>query len=86
MWRGGGCRETTRVVFLFVTARGIDTRIHVVSIGLIALALALVVGTIWELLSGAPEIAAVALAWCYLALAFRAAFLRRRASGHIVAA
>jgi hypothetical protein len=66
-------------VFLFVTDKRTDTRSHIVSIGLIALAGTLVAGGVWELLSGAPEIAAVVLSWCYLTLAFRAAFLRRRA-------
>lgn len=39
-------------VFLFVTDQGIDTRSHMVSIGLIAFAGALVVGTVWKALPG----------------------------------
>jgi hypothetical protein len=72
--------------FLFVTDQRTDTKSHIVSVGLIALAGTLVAGAVWEMFSGAPEIAAVVLSWCYLTLAFRAAFLGRRVLGRTVAA
>jgi len=71
---------------LFVTDRSTNAKARIVSLGLVALAVTLGVGVVWELFSGAPEMSAVVLSWCYLTLAFRAAFVNRRTVGERVAA
>jgi len=79
-------RDYPGSVSLFVAAQATGIRTRIVSTCLIALAGMLAAGVILEVMGGAPEIAAVVASWCYLALAFRAAFLRGHAFGKTVAA
>ena len=60
--------------------------VHGVSVVLIGLAAILGVGAIWEVLAGAPEVAVVTLSWCYLALAYRAAYVAAEKAINPVAA
>lgn len=79
-------RDYPGSVSLFAAVQGAGLQTRIVSTGLIALTGILLVGVCVEVLAGAPELAAVVVSWCYLALAFRAAFLHAHPSRKAVTA